>query len=449
MPDNKQELLLRIIQNEISSMGPGYQPHISANPSYREAREDRFPGDDPLPTGLSVPSGSSRPPVTPDRVDAWTQDMAGLLGDNRSLTGPRPAGAPAAPPRRLPQDTPPMPPDIGTQYLHPFADAVNRSNADPRYQSSAAQGSNPDILRRIGDTVGPAVDRIRFPEGPDSEYMQELQRTDPDRAAQMMEQMNRRTRPTPPDMTDSGIPMPPPEEPGAPEVDIPPQAGLDFAGVPPADVPAPRADIALSETGFQQPTPAAAAQAGLQAVGAGQPAPMNAMAPEVFDPETGTRPEEARKLGLLERMFGEKGSDEYRNAGKALMMAGAAIMSTSGSLGEAVANGIQAGLMTYDDAMKALSDEEKEARQMGMTEEAHELNMELKRLQLSRAKQGPVKVQPGLTPVQQAAITADQLISQFKVDPDLAMLAAATKAYGLSPTLMRPGTPDILSTLGD
>jgi hypothetical protein len=382
MADRKNDVLLSIIQNELSSMGAGYQPNISANPSYSENRPDRWPEDEgALPTGRITPQRPPRPEPTPEAVNQWTQDMGSLLGPHRSLSG-RPA------PERAPR------PDKIAEFQPVYTDE---------------QAFNPD--------ANPAANPMRAIFG----------------AAAI-------------DAIPSRTPKPSPDAPNTALAASP--EGYSGAGLLPQN---PDIMFAGAEGGVAppMPTPADTARAGLAAAAAGQPAPVNPMAPEVFDPETGTRPEEARKMGLLERMFGEKGSDQYKNAGKALMMAGAAIMSTSGSLGEAVANGIQAGLMTYDDAMQALKDEEKEARQMGMTEEAHELNMELKRLQLSRAKQGPVKPEPKLTPVQQAMITSDQLISQFKIDPDTAMLAAVAGAYKLSPTLLRPREPDLLASLNE
>ena len=404
---DRQDILRRIIQNDIGRMGAGYQPNLSVNPSYREDREDRFPGDQPMPTGLAQAPQSPRPPSTADAGGQFMRDMEGLLGSNRSLTGREP---PTPSPARAPQDAPPMPQDIGTQYPHPFQHSIDRANANPNYLSSAADGSNPAILNRVGEVARGAADRVRFPHGPDSEFMQNLDRTDPERAALLRAQM--------PDRPGSA-------EAGMPNIDpsVPPMAGLpDGSQAMQGRLPQnPDVMFGGMDAGIAGPpqapaTPAERAQAGLQAAMQGQPRDVDPMSPEQFDPETGTRTEDARKLGLLERMFGEKGSDEYRQAGKALMMAGAAIMSTNGDLGTALGNGIQAGLMTYDDAMQALRDEEKEARQMGMTEEAHELNMELKRLQLQRARQGPVKAgaaETGLTDVQKAVITAGEILTLF------------------------------------
>lgn len=170
----------------------------------------------------------------------------------------------------------------------------------------------------------------------------------------------------------------------------PPAAGLSYGNEPmagtdlnltygdtPNTVPAtaPMGQVIPGQPGSVQNAPI---QSGL--------APVSPTDPEAYDSETGQRTEDARKLSLIERMFGEKGSDRANSSGKALMMAGAAIMSTPGSLGQAIGAGIQQGLMTYDDAQKALADEAKEARQMGMEDEAHALDMELKRIAIERGR---------------------------------------------------------------
>lgn len=176
------------------------------------------------------------------------------------------------------------------------------------------------------------------------------------------------------------------------------QAGLggpdayDVPGAAMADTPQP---------GTNQTSPGSIAGVGggtphAAAVQAGIPDPR---APEAFNPDTGTRDEMTRGTGVLDRIFGEnnvdkylgeEGSDRRRNTGKALMMAGATMMQYNGNLGQAIGAGIQAGLTTYDEAMQAIRDEEKEMRQMGMKEEAHELSMELQRLQLQRLRATPL-----------------------------------------------------------
>lgn len=110
--------------------------------------------------------------------------------------------------------------------------------------------------------------------------------------------------------------------------------------------------------------------------------------PEAYNPETGTRPAEARALSVWDRMFGEPGTDRRAAMSQALMQLGAVMMSTNGDLGQALGAGIQAGLLEYDATMKALSEEAREARKMGMEEEAFEIEIELKKLQLARAKMG-------------------------------------------------------------
>ena len=249
-----------------------------------------------------------------------------------------------------------------------------------------------------------------------------------------------RERPAPPDMADSGIPMPDAPD---PQAAMAPQAGLEYAGVPPVDAPVPRADIAFDPDAPQ--TPQQRAQAGLAAAGMGEDPGYDPMSPELIDPETGERSDEARKLGLLERMFGEKGSDKYKNAGKGLMMAGAAIMSSGGNLGQAIGEGIQAGLMTYDDAMAALREEELEAKKMGMTEEAHAMNMHLNSLRAARmsavgggGKSGAVKPEPEYTPTQQGLMLADMLVDQFHVDPEHALRIGAQQAFGLPAGAINP-----------
>lgn len=149
------------------------------------------------------------------------------------------------------------------------------------------------------------------------------------------------------------------------------------------------------------------AQAGLSALMEGRQPDFDPAGPEAYDPETGLRGDDARKTSFLQRLFG---SDKDPNLGRALLAAGAAMMGTNGHFGEALANAVQAGLTTYDDATQALKDEEKEARQMGMIEEAHELDMALKRLQLERRRAGPIKAVER-SPVEQAFEDAASIVA--------------------------------------
>lgn len=108
--------------------------------------------------------------------------------------------------------------------------------------------------------------------------------------------------------------------------------------------------------------------------------------------EGGTRDDETRRVSLIDRIFGEDGTPERRQAGIALMRAGAAMMTTDGNLGDAIGNAINAGLASYDEGMSALREEERIARQMGMEEEAHQMRMALDRLRMRRLEAGPVQV---------------------------------------------------------
>jgi hypothetical protein len=108
------------------------------------------------------------------------------------------------------------------------------------------------------------------------------------------------------------------------------------------------------------------------------------------DPDTGTRTDEARAMSLMERILGPEDSDRRRETGRALMAAGATIMSTGGSLGESIGAGIKAGLVTYDEAMRALKDEEMAMRELEMKEEAHAIEMAAAELALERARAMPV-----------------------------------------------------------
>lgn len=384
-----EDILRRIIQSDTGHMGMAYRSNRPVNPSYIENRADRFPGDDPLPTGLAQEPRPARPPVTPERVDQRSKDMVGLLGPHRSITGHEPT---PREPRAARQD--------------------NIASFTPVYEDSQAynEASNPraNPLRALfGDA---AIDAI------------------PSR---------RTTEP----------PLPMPGEAGA----APMQAGLaDGSQAAQGQLPQNPGTMfggmdAGTTSGQQPATPAERAQAGLQAAMQGQTPDVDTMAPEQFDPETGERSDEARKLGLLERMFGEQGSNEYRAAGRALMMAGAAIMSTDGNLGQALGNGIQAGLLQYDDVLAALREEELEARKMGMAEEAHAMSMQLKSIQAARAaaggKRGPVKAAPELTKIQQAAVLADEF-TQLGLDPDTALAGALNRTYGVPATLVRPQAQD-------
>ena len=110
---------------------------------------------------------------------------------------------------------------------------------------------------------------------------------------------------------------------------------------------------------------------------------------EPGDPMSPTqeRTEEERGMSFFERVFGAEDSDKRGNMGKALMMAGGQIMASGKPLGEAIGEGIQAGIMTYDEAKQALQEEERYAREMGLKEEAHEMRMRLQELQLRQGEQ--------------------------------------------------------------
>ena len=108
--------------------------------------------------------------------------------------------------------------------------------------------------------------------------------------------------------------------------------------------------------------------------------------PEAYDPETGTRDPETRALSIFERIFGEADTDERRASGRAIMMAGAQIMKSTGSPGQAIGAGIEAGLLTYDEVMQAMREEARTARALEREEEAHAIEMEMKRLALQRAR---------------------------------------------------------------
>lgn len=110
---------------------------------------------------------------------------------------------------------------------------------------------------------------------------------------------------------------------------------------------------------------------------------------EPGDPMSPTqeRTEEERGMSFFERIFGAEDSDKRGNMGKALMAAGGQIMASGKPLGEAIGEGIQAGIMTYDEAKQALQEEERYAREMGLKEEAHEMRMRLQELQLRQGEQ--------------------------------------------------------------
>lgn len=156
--------------------------------------------------------------------------------------------------------------------------------------------------------------------------------------------------------------------------------------------------------------------------------PFNPRGPEAFDPETGTRDDQTRKLSLASRIFGEPDSDKRKSMSKALMMAGAAIMSSPGDLGQAIGAGIQAGVTTFDEATQALRDEEKEMRQMGMEEEAHQLNMALKRLQLERRQGGGGGVGKAKVDPLDAAASDALVLESMGMSPEEAMARSLYKA---------------------
>lgn len=156
--------------------------------------------------------------------------------------------------------------------------------------------------------------------------------------------------------------------------------------------------------------------------------PFDPRGPEAFDPETGTRDDQTRKLSLASRIFGEPDSDKRKSMSKALMMAGAAIMSSPGDLGQAIGAGIQAGVTTFDEATQALRDEEKEMRQMGMEEEAHQLNMALKRLQLERRQGGGGGVGKAKVDPLDAAASDALVLESMGMSPEEALARSLYKA---------------------
>jgi len=343
----------------------------------------------------------------PPSAEAAVGDLRGYLGQSQPLV-PDDFGG------RVPQT--PAAPQVQPDFSVPDRTSHGRSRSAPLNPPSFGEAAAP-----LREAVSPVVDAFTStaPTG------------------------RGRQRPAPPEMADAGIPMPPPPS-------AEPQAGLSFAGVSPAEGPAPREDIMFATP--RTPTEAAG-KAGLEMVMQGEQPPVSANDPDMYDPDTGLRSDDARKLGLLERMFGEKGSDKYQTAGKALMMAGAAIMSSQGSLGEAVGQGIQAGLMTYDDAMQALKDEEKEARQMGMAEEAHALNMQLKQLQIQNAgKRGSIKPEKTLQDrIADGLVLADLLENVFEQPRERALSIGAQQGLGLPAGTANPPRPpaeDFLSMLG-
>ena len=399
---DRQDILRRIIQNDVGHMGPGYQPNLPANPSYREDRYDRFPNDQPLPTGLAQEPRSPRPPSTADAGTQFMRDMEGLLGPHRSITGREPP-------------TPREPRAARQDNITPFTPVYEDSQV---YNEASNPRANP-LRALFGDAAIDAIPSRRGAEPPP-----------PPGAVVAGGQAG---------LTD-GFQVEPGALPGFTSTSG--EYGIQ-PGALPGSPGAARGDLSTG-------SPAERAQAGLQAAMQGQSPDVDTMAPEQFDPETGTRTEEARKLGLLERMFGEKGSPEHRAAGRALMMAGAAIMSTDGDLGKALGNGIQAGLMQYDDVLEALREEEMEARQMGMAEEAHAMNMHLKSIQAARAaaggKRGSLSAEPELTKVQQAAVLADEF-SQLGLDPQMSLAGALNRVYGVPATLVRPPSNDPMAAL--
>lgn len=177
-------------------------------------------------------------------------------------------------------------------------------------------------------------------------------------------------------------------ESGAP---MPPQITPPQAGLPPA--PGPMA-IPPTTPGATDPMGGGGGGAGLMGGIDMDSLPSGAAVspsnPDAYNPETGTRDPEVRALSIWDRMFGEPGTDRRSAMSQALMRMGAVMMSTNGNLGQALGAGIQEGLLEYDETMKALSDEAKEARKMGMEEEAFQIDMEMKRLQLARARAGGV-----------------------------------------------------------
>lgn len=370
MSDRNNDILRRIIQNDPSRMGGVYRPGQIGS---RTAER----------TGLTVDGTPARP-----------QDFGGREG---------------APPTVVP--------GFGRDAFTAPIDT----------------GGPTTTIPQIMAPVGGALQRVMSPAPDiDTPEFRQLEQVNPDTAAQLRRRAEAAAMPPPPGAANAGMPnvdrdVPPPPE-GGPQ----PYAGQGLLPQHP-DIMFAGADAGAEAPPVPQ-TPAERAQAGLLAARRGEDISIDPMSPEQFDPETGERSDEARKLGLLERMFGEQGSPEYRAAGRALMMAGAAIMTTDGNLGEALGNGIQAGLMQYDDVLTALREEEAEARAMGMAEEAHALNMQLKKIQIANAgRRGSLKgkaAEPELTPIQKGLVLADQLVG-FGYSQDEAMRWGAQQAFGL------------------
>lgn len=213
-------------------------------------------------------------------------------------------------------------------------------------------------------------------------------------------------------------------------------SGAGLQGVPPM----PPTGDAAAATPVPDAAPQAAPQQGLTTTqaprampvaGGGQagltgpaPAQVDPRSPEAFNPETGERDPVSRAASVFERMFGEEGSDRRDNMSRALMLAGAAIMGASHQgIGPALGAGIQAGVMSYDQAQQALVEEERYARDMGMREEAHALNMELQRLRIERARQGggSGSLSSRQSPVSLANTDYLDLLSTFSGDPNITL----------------------------
>jgi hypothetical protein len=178
----------------------------------------------------------------------------------------------------------------------------------------------------------------------------------------------------------------PPEDPTMPQPDAPP--GLTFGLDGTTEMPS--TPLSFGPNGSTPPGGPNADPSRVQSPGApGQGSASETSQVAGVDPETGMRDDETRAMSLMERILGPEDSDRRRNTGKALMAAGATIMSTGGTLGEAIGAGIQNGLLTYDEAAQAIKDEAMAMRDMEMKEEAHAMDMAMAELALARAQAAP------------------------------------------------------------
>jgi hypothetical protein len=236
---------------------------------------------------------------------------------------------------------------------------------------------------------------------------------------------------------------------------------MQFSGPPPVtppvtpalSSPAPSAGIssgapapgAAPMAGLAPTTGGAAGPSGTTARGMGgldslpPPSAVAASNPEAYNPETGTRPDEARALSIWDRMFGEKGSDKRTATSQALMQMGAVMMSAEGNFGQALGMGIQAGILEYDQTLQALADEAREAKKAGMEEEAMAMELEMKRLALARAKSGGTGGGRRSGPARQSGVVQNPLDAYR----EKALLLEAA-GYPLSPAQLSAGAAEAI-----